>query len=253
MDGMQLQTQALKSDNEALAHRSLPDNARCGGIFLFLNNTLTEVDHIDSLLLVKGWKMSLNTGASAIETKVKILSGVNAPDVLHIATHGFFCPAPKKKLQEAFMMTGDENPFRVSDDPLMRTGLAFSGANHVWTGEEVPESIDDGILTAYEVSNLDFRKTQLVILSACETGLGDIKGGEGVFGLQRAFRMAGADNILMSLWSVPDKETKELMELFYGNWMQGKTIYDAFQQAQKTIRNNYPNNPEKWAAFVLVE
>jgi CHAT domain-containing protein len=109
------------------------------------------------------------------------------------------------------------------------------------------------ILTAYEVSNLDLRKTELVVLSACETGLGDIKGGEGVFGLQRAFRLASAGNILMSLWSVPDKETRELMELFYSNWMIGMDIDEAFRKAQQSMRNKYPFSPEKWAGFVMVE
>jgi CHAT domain-containing protein/tetratricopeptide (TPR) repeat protein len=253
MEGMQLQAEAIKVDPDAQVYRSLPDNAKCGGVFQPLPNTLTEVYFINGILNDKGWSISLNAVTTAIETRVKSLSGESAPRVLHIATHGFFCPAPENKDRDRQLMISGENPFRYSENPLMRTGLALSGANHAWSGEEITEGIDDGILTAYEVSNLDLRRTELVVLSACETGLGDIQGGEGVFGLQGAFRLAGAGNILMSLWSVPDKETRELMELFYTNWMTGMDIDEAFRQAQQVMRNNYPFSPEKWAAFVMVE
>ena len=104
-----------------------------------------------------------------------------------------------------------------------------------------------------EISNLDLSNTDLVVLSACETGLGDIEGSEGVYGLQRAFKMAGVDIVVMSLWGVPDKETTEFMEHFYSNWLGGMKLRDAFNQTQRSMANRYKNAPEKWAAFVLFE
>ncbi|MCX6164324.1 MAG: CHAT domain-containing protein, partial [Ignavibacteriae bacterium] len=138
-----------------------------------------------------------------------------------------------------------------AENPLFRSGLILAGANWYWQGNRSIEGTEDGILTAYEVSNMDLMNTELVVLSACETGLGDIKGGEGVYGLQRAFKVAGVKTIIMSLWKVPDKETVELMELFYTNWLGGMTKHDAFTNAQKEMRKKYP--PYYWAAFVMVE
>jgi CHAT domain-containing protein len=113
--------------------------------------------------------------------------------------------------------------------------------------------MDDGILTAYEISQMDLRNTELVVLSACETGLGDVQGNEGVYGLQRAFKMAGAKYLVMSLWQVPDYQTQQLMSSFYGFWMDGKmAIPEAFRSAQKAMRAKF-KDPFYWAGFVLVE
>ena len=129
--------------------------------------------------------------------------------------------------------------------------MILAGGNAVWRGEEIPDKIEDGILTAYEVSGLDLFNTKLVTLSACETGLGDIQGTEGVYGLQRSFKMAGVDYVIMSLWQVPDKETQEFMELFYTNWTGEKDIGEAFRSTQRIMRNKY--EPYYWAGFVLME
>jgi CHAT domain-containing protein len=133
----------------------------------------------------------------------------------------------------------------------MRSGLLFAGANNVWKGGEIPGELEDGVLTAYEVSGLDLFNTKLVTLSACETGLGDIQGTEGVYGLQRSFKMAGVDYLIMSLWQVPDKETQEFMELFYNNLTSGQQIDDAFRNTQRVMRQKY--EPFYWAGFVLLE
>ena len=135
---------------------------------------------------------------------------------------------------------------------MLRSGLIFSGANKAWSNPNYEsDSTDDGILTALEISNLDLSEAKLVVMSACETGLGDIKGSEGVFGLQRAFKLAGAKNIIMSLWKVPDAQTKELMKLFYENCFNGLSVSDALRAAQKEMSKKYP--PYYWAAFKLLE
>jgi len=134
---------------------------------------------------------------------------------------------------------------------LLRSGLILSGGNYAWSGKTPINGVEDGIATAYEISQLDLSKTELVVLSACETALGDIKGSEGVFGLQRSFKMAGVKKLIVSLWQVPDKETAELMTLFYADWLKGNTIENAFYKAQSKMRKKY--SPFYWAAFVLVE
>ncbi|MBK7343811.1 MAG: CHAT domain-containing protein [Saprospiraceae bacterium] len=115
------------------------------------------------------------------------------------------------------------------------------------------QSFEDGILTAFEISQLNLTNTELVVLSACETGLGDIQGSEGVFGLQRAFKMAGVRYLIMSLWQVPDFQTQDLMTTFYAKWLeQGLPIPEAFRAAQLEMRDKY-QSPYFWAGFVLVE
>ena len=115
------------------------------------------------------------------------------------------------------------------------------------------DNIEDGILTAKEVSDMNLMNTELVVLSACQSGLGDVKGSEGVEGLQRGFKMAGVRYIIMSLWQVPDKETTEFMETFYDNWLGGLDIHEAFRNTQITMKNKYKDDPFKWAGFVLME
>ena len=127
----------------------------------------------------------------------------------------------------------------------------MAGANRVWGGAEAVAGKEDGIVTAYEISNLDLSSTELVVLSACETALGDIRGTEGVFGLQRAFKLAGVNNMILSLWQVPDKETAELMNLLYTNKLEGMDTYEAFHKTQDSMHKKYP--PYYWAAFVLIE
>jgi CHAT domain-containing protein len=155
------------------------------------------------------------------------MSGKNSPDVMHIATHGFFFPDKSTKPKI------DENMFESAENPLFRSGLLFAGGNLSWQGKDRPQGTDDGILTAYEVSTLDLSKTKLVVLSACETGLGEIKGNEGVYGLQRAFKKAGVEYIIMSLWQVPDKETSEFMQMFYNKWLTGITVRQHLPKLRK--------------------
>lgn len=230
-------------------------------VWSYLPGSLQETETIHAFLQTK--KMGVNyfkdENASEAIFKEKIISST----VVHIATHGFFFPDPEQ-VQNEMKVDSDPNQdlsfrgttnyanwnFVNNKNPLMRSGIVFSGANDVWNRDALAEG-EDGILTALEVSNLDLRNTKLVVLSACETGLGDIKGSEGVFGLQRAFKMAGVKYLIMSLWQVPDKETSEFMILFYKNLIKIKDIPLAFQKTQKAMRKKY--DPYYWGAFVLIE
>ena len=215
----------------------------------YLPGTLSEVESIDTLLLNKNVDKNMLTGTNANETYFKRLSG-KSPKVLHIATHGFFFENNDKKASPLKSKTSIK--YKTDYNPLNRTGLLFSGANYAWiNGSNPPNEKENGIITAEEISTLDFSKTDIVVLSACETGLGDIEGSEGVYGLQRAFKMAGVDMLMMSLWEVPDKETAEFMTSFYGNWLGGQNIREAFRNTQLKMSDKYKDNPEKWAAFVL--
>jgi CHAT domain-containing protein len=237
--------------------RSMLDNmdSTRGQGFDYLPGSKQEVQIIAEQLFGFGWNTSLFVDKEATETRFKSLSSAHSPEILHVSTHGFYFPQAEKTTSDRLSLEDDskQNPYKLSDNPLMRSGLVFTGANHVWSGKELAGDIDDGILTAYEVSDMNLSHTRLVVLSACETGLGDVIGSEGIYGLQRAFRLAGAQLLLVSLWKVPDKETIELMTAFYSQWMQENNIQKAFSTAQRQLRKKYPDEPEKWAGFVLIE
>ncbi len=209
--------------------------------------TKIEVDKISEILQSKGWKVNELTGDKALE---EIIKESNSPKVLHIATHGFFQPDTTK-----------------GSNPLLHSGLMLTGAGSTLKGLK-SAGTEDGILTAYEAMNLYLDNTDLVVLSACETGLGEIKNGEGVYGLQRAFKVAGAKTLIMSLWKVNDEATQELMVRFYKHWLSppapeggvvlappsgvgGPGLRSAFLKAQKELKAKYPD-PYYWGAFVLV-
>jgi CHAT domain-containing protein len=140
---------------------------------------------------------------------------------------------------------------------MLHSGLFFAGANRTRSGAAPTAGADNGILTAYEASQLNLQGTELVVLSACETGLGEQGNSEGVFGLHRALQEAGADAVMMSMWSVPDQETQELMALFYAKWLGGLDKPEALRQAQlaerEVVRKRYSRDlPYYWGAFVLV-
>jgi CHAT domain-containing protein len=178
-----------------------------------------------------------------------------SPRFLHLATHGFFFTDPAGMGNPDAGVRKSETVFQISAHPMIRSGLILSGGNFAWqNGKAALPGLEDGILTAYEISQMDLSDTELVVLSACETGLGDIRGNEGVYGLQRAFKIAGAKYVIMSLWEVPDDLTKKLMaEYFYPNLLKNKMpIREAFYAAQKTMRE-IGFAPHQWAGFVLIE
>lgn len=157
-----------------------------------------EVDNIASEAKKYKYTVSVVKGISANEESVKALTGKKSPAVFHLATHGKFFSDPENTKPGESMAGG--KIFAQSDNPLLRSLLMFAGANHIWSGKPL-RGVEDGILTAYEISNMYLPNTKLVVLSACETGLGSIQGSEGVYGLQRAFKMAGVQNLVMSLWT----------------------------------------------------
>jgi CHAT domain-containing protein len=161
---------------------------------------------------------------------------LEAPDVLHMATHGFFLAAP----------TGGEAAGKAAN-PLLRSGLALSGANRQQAGQ------DEGILTALEASMLDLWGTKLVTLSACDTGLGQVRNGEGVYGLRRAFFLAGTESVVMSLWPVSDYVTRGMMQTYYSGLRHDKGRADALRAAQlASLRRPGRRHPYYWAGLIAV-
>jgi CHAT domain-containing protein len=202
--------------------------------------TKIEMDTIKKIFTNAGIDVSALTDTFATEEAFKSLDA-KGPQVLHIATHGFFWPANDKL----------NNIFTAQRDPMFRSGLVLARGNAIWANQKIIAGKDDGILTSYEIAQMDLSNTDLVVLSACETALGDLESNEGVIGLQRAFKLAGVKQIIMSLWRVSDKQTAELMSLFYSNWLQGQSIREALRSAQLYMKAKYP--PYDWAGFVLVE
>jgi len=214
-----------------------------------LPGTKAELQSIQALLGKKGWRVEVYDGDNALEERVK---NVSRPRVLHLATHGFFF----RNQEFAPRPLGTDRP-SGREDPMLRAGLYFAGANRALTGGGVTADLEDGVLTAFEATALNLHGTELVVLSACGTGLGRAESGEGVFGLRRALEMAGAEAVLMSLWSVPDQETQELMGLFYEKWLAGKEKHAALREAQLEMRQKVKERygedlPFYWGAFVLV-
>jgi CHAT domain-containing protein len=191
----------------------------------------------------------------ALEARLK---EYRSPHILHIATHGFFLPdqgrGPTKDTLELEIIgkaIGRLDRFLEQhvENPLLRSGLALAGANTWNRGGVLPPEAEDGLLTAEDVSGLDLLSTELVVLSACETGLGEVHIGEGVFGLRRAFVLAGARTLVMSLWKVPDQQTQELMVDFYQRILAGQPRAEALRQAQIALKAKYPH-PRYWGGFI---
>jgi CHAT domain-containing protein len=207
--------------------------------------TKIEVENISLTLKSKGWQVKSYLAENASETNIK---KQESPRILHVATHGyFFQDIPTEKDNNRFLGMDRQ---QVVQDPMLRSGLLLTGANKTLEGEAT--NGENGLLSAAEASLLDLRETELVVLSACETGKGEVNNSEGVYGLRKAFSDAGAQNIIMSLWKVDDKVTQEFMSRFYEIWLNDKTsIREAFNKTQLEIKAKYPQ-PYYWGAFILV-
>jgi CHAT domain-containing protein len=214
------------------------------GVIVQLPGTKTEVDGINKVLKSSGYQVSEWVQRDATETNLKSARQVS---VLHIATHGYFL----KDVEKTNWPLGVHADY-AKDNVLLRSGLMLTGASESDKAKTGLDSTNNGIMTSYEAMNLDLKGTNLVVLSACETGLGEVKAGEGVYGLQRAFLVAGADAIVMSLWKVDDAATQQLMNNFYSNWVKTGDKQKAFRQAQAQLMTKFPA-PVYWGAFVMME
>jgi len=209
-----------------------------------LPGTEVEVNELQNLLKQKGWVTDKYLEVNATEEQVKELE---SPKIFHIATHGFYAPSITE--DEATELT--ENETMMVDNPLLKTGLLLKGAGDVRDKSKYNYNAESGILTAYEAMSLNLDKTDLVVLSACETGLGDISNGEGVYGLQRAFLVAGAKTLIMSMFKVDDEATQKLILTFYRKWLTTGNLRQSFIDAKKELRVEYPD-PINWGAFMMI-
>ena len=217
-----------------------------GNAVAALPGTKVELDGISKILKASGYKTQQLMQKAATEAALK---AIKAPTVLHIATHGYF----KKDSEVAENGALGVSMENAQENPLLRSGLLMSGASATISGTNSVDlsSNDNGIVTAYEVMNMNLDGTALIILSACETGLGEVKAGEGVYGLQRAFLVAGANALIMSLWKVDDAATQQLMTNFYTNWVKTGNKQKAFKQAQIQLMTKY-KDPYYWGAFTMI-
>ncbi|MBX3412444.1 MAG: CHAT domain-containing protein [Pirellulales bacterium] len=207
------------------------------------------------------------TGAAALEERLKGLK--TSPRILHLATHGYYLPSQAAEAEQEVNTQGVERggmsaaqglgSLKKQENPLLRSGIVLAGANRQTSDDEAvaSESRDDGWVTAEEIGMLKLRGTELVVLSACETGLGDLRTGEGVTGLRRAFAYAGASTLLTSLYKVPDEDTQKLMVDFYRGLAAGKSKSASLRDAElKAIADRRKSegaaHPFFWASFILV-
>ncbi|NJL15188.1 MAG: CHAT domain-containing protein [Microscillaceae bacterium] len=234
--------------------------------------TETEVREIRTQLLAAGQAATLYLGENAVE---EVIKNARNPRILHLATHGFFF-TPKAKVRvdttqrmesidldidfgsgrgfELSASGSKAGPPSAKQEAMLRSGVVLTGVSTYYRQPEAYQGkgIEDGLLTAYEAQNLHLDETELVVLSACQTGEGEVQNGEGVYGLQRGFQQAGARAVLMSMWSVADEATQRLMGLFYENWLGKKqSKREAFKNAQLALKAEYPE-PFFWGAFVMV-
>lgn len=212
--------------------------------FKDLRNTKDEVKKIEKTLVDNGFSVKAYLGSKGNAESFVALNG-KSPSIVHIATHGFYYTPDEAK---------DKDFLSGYTDAMSLSGLVFAGGNAAWLGKKNVDGVLGGVLTAKDIANLDFKGTDLLVLSACKTGQGKVTA-EGVFGLQRAFKKAGVGTIIMSLWNVDDKVTSEFMVAFYeqltdkaNNWNKRK----AFEQTKEIIRKKHPD-PYYWAAFVMLD
>jgi CHAT domain-containing protein/Flp pilus assembly protein TadD len=221
-----------------------------GGItWTYLSQSATEGYSIQRKLTENNVPVVLYNAARGNKESFINLDGKQT-GIIHLATHGFFLENIERNYAEIERLERMGVGRRVFENPLMRSGLILAGGNNTWTGRPV-EGVENGILFADDIARMNLLGTELVVLSACVTGLGDVKNGEGVFGLQRAFKLAGAKTLVMSFWEVDDRVSREMMEGFYENWLSGMSKQDAFKKAQDKVREQYPE-PYYWAAFERV-
>ena len=226
----------------------LNDDEQTRSGWSYLPGTAKEVKNIENILGNGQIRTVSYTDIEGTEESFKALSGNSTP-IIHIATHGFYLEDKNARKEGMFELAYTDDVQTIS--PLKRSGLMFSGGQHAWLGKEIPAGIEDGVLTAEEIAGMNLTGTDLLVLSACQTGLGEINN-EGVAGLQRGFKIAGVNTIIMSLWEVSDAATEVLMTNFYTMLIKGKSKREAFNAAVEAVKKEY-ESPEYWAAFIMLD
>ena len=217
---------------------------RGDSVFHELQGTKEEILKIEGLLKKNNWQVSSYMGKNGTEESFLNMHG-KSPKLLHLATHGFYY-TPNRAENVDYL--------KGYTDAMSLSGLVMSGGNAAWLGKQLPKGVLGGILTANDIARLDLSNTDMVVLSACQTGQGKATS-EGLYGLQRAFKKAGVGTIVMSLWSVSDKTTSEFMTTFYERLADKKNAWNkrkAFEEAKEIIRQRHPD-PFHWAAFVMLD
>ena len=218
--------------------------ARGDSIFHDLQGTKEEILKIENILKDNKWQVTPYMGKNGTEESFLDMNG-KSPRLLHLATHGFYY-TPNKAENVDYL--------KGYTDAMSLSGLVMSGGNAAWLGKQLPKGVLGGILTANDIARLDLSNTDMVVLSACQTGQGKATS-EGLYGLQRAFKKAGVGTIVMSLWSVSDKTTSEFMIAFYECLVNPHNAWNkrkAFEEAKQIIRKKHPD-PYYWAAFVMLD
>ncbi|WP_337953379.1 CHAT domain-containing protein [Prevotellamassilia timonensis] len=209
-----------------------------------------DVRLLRGTLQKQGFRITTLTNAQATEEAFKALDG-HAPDALHIATHGFAISTMQQYDNSPFAQS--RTAFTPNGNYMMWSGLVLAGGNNAWQCKPLPKGVEDGILTADEISRLDLSHTRLVVLSACETARGHIDNTDGVWGLQRAFKQAGAGTIVMTLWKVSDETTCMFMTEFYRQLANGLNTRQALKRARTYLIEQGATDPYYWAAFVAID
>ena len=218
--------------------------ARGDSVFHDLQGTKEEILKIEDLLKSNKWQVSSYMGKNGTEESFLNMHG-KSPKLLHLATHGFYY-TPNRAENVDYL--------KGYTDAMSLSGLVLSGGNAAWLGKPLPKGVLGGILSANDIARLDLSNTDMVLLSACQTGQGKATS-EGLYGLQRAFKKAGVGTIVMSLWSVSDKTTSEFMTTFYERLADKNNAWNkrkAFEEAKEIIRKKHPD-PFHWAAFVMLD
>lgn len=252
MDSTQMVTQSRSyhSTNNYIASRGFVADSSIREGWKYLPSTKSEVDMIARQMYKYHIQSNRYTETVGTEESFKALSGKHIP-IIHLATHGFFFKNEEAQKQNYFEGLKLEQNMNMEDNSLKRSGLILAGGQRAWLNQPIPSNVEDGILLAEEIATLDLSGTDLVVLSACQTGLGEITS-EGVFGLQRAFKQAGVQTLIMSLWRVNDTATSLMMQIFYEELLSGKSKREAFVIAQQTVKEKYID-PYYWAAFIMLD
>lgn len=247
---LEIKTNTTSRVNREGLRESMEGITYLGGTKIEAENVASTINSVKNELL----HADIMLGDSGTETAFKSLDGAQKR-VIHIATHGFYYN--KEQSEDVGLVSKEKRKvLKEEDTSLMRSGLLMAGAENRLMMEEIPEGLDDGILTSQEIANLDLTGLDLCVLSACETAQGDVSS-EGVFGLQRGFKKAGAKSLLMSLWKVDDDATCHLMTEFYSQWIgHNKSKHEALELAKQSVRSQKERGwdaPRYWAAFILLD